>query len=67
MIIKFRFRQNLSRNESEIFKYVPEIEFLVTSCMLSKSSEIRTETYSTILGLVTVIVFHLKSRHHKIT
>ena len=48
-------RQNFTKNDSEVSKYVPEIEFLVTHCMMSKSIEIRLETYSTILGLVTVI------------
>ena len=47
-------RLNIDRNESDALKYSHEIEYLVTSCMMSKSNEIRLESYSTILKLVTV-------------
>ena len=58
---KLKNRLNIDRNESDVLKYSHEVEYLVTSCMMSKSNEIRLESYSTILRLVTVN-FYIKSQ-----
>lgn len=40
--------------ERDIEKLKPEVEYVLTSCMMCKNDEIRLKTYSTIYQLVKV-------------